>query len=190
MNSIGIRREISSRENPRFPPLRNFQSILFQPSTVGIIYTDTISNTRCRRKCRSAVNVCKLRRERSEITGRPELLLGSLLPSSPFFLIFYRSPAIHPTISVNLNLAQTTRASSILARHFPRGIKLKIESKFRASFFFFFRKENCNTRIADQTTRNYSFKLHLLYSLFLYLTFLSASSVLFIIKIQRKWINT
>lgn len=136
MNSIGIRREISSRKNPRFPPLRNFQSILFQPSTVGIIYTDTISNTRCRRKCRSAVNVCKLRRERSEITGRPELLLGSLLPSSPFFLIFYRSPAIHPTISVNLNLAQTTRASSILARHFPRGIKLKIESKFRASFFF------------------------------------------------------
>lgn len=104
-------------------------------------------------------------------------------PLPPFFLIFYRSPAIHPTISVNLNLAQTTRASSILARHFPRGIKLKIESKFRASFFFF---RNCNTRIADQTTRNYSFKLHLLYSLFLYLTFLSASSVLFIIKIQRK----
>lgn len=168
MNSIGIRREISSRENPRFPPLRNFQSILFQPSTVGIIYTDTISNTRCRRKCRSAVNVCKLRRERSEITGRPELLLGSLLPSSPFFLIFYRSPAIHPTISVNLNLAQTTRASSILARHFPRGIKLKIESKFRASFFFF---RNCNTRIANQTTRTYyrsSFICYILYSYILF----------------------
>ena len=96
VNSIGIRREISSRENPRFPPLRKFQSILFQPSTIGIIYTDTISNTRCRRKCRSAVNVCKLRRERSEITGRPELLLGSLLlPSSllPYLLSFSRDPS-------------------------------------------------------------------------------------------------
>lgn len=117
VNLIGIRREIS-RENPRF----SLKKLSIDPFPT-VDRRNNLHRYNLEHTLQKEVSQCRERLQTQtrtiEITGRPELLC--LSPS----LIFYRSPAIHP-ISVNLNLAQTTRASSILARHFPeRGIELK-----------------------------------------------------------------